>query len=315
MRVILAPMEGVADAPMRSLLTSVGGYDIVISEFIRVVDQLLPEKVFYRLCAELANGSKTKAGTPVRLQLLGQHPNWMAENAIRAIELGSLGVDLNYGCPAPMVNRSNGGAALLKEPETIYKVTKAVREAVPSSHPVSAKIRLGWDDKSRCVEIAQAIESAGATELTVHARTKEEGYRPPAHWEYINLIREAIAIPVIANGEVWCHQDYLKCQAASGCDDVMIGRGALAVPNLAHVIKTNQVKMPWNQVMQLLVQYSEYEIVSVKEKYYPARIKQWLKFMVKQYPQADTLFAQVRVMKQTQEILALLRSEAENQYL
>ncbi|WP_394392382.1 tRNA dihydrouridine(16) synthase DusC [Shewanella woodyi] len=315
MRVILAPMEGVADAPMRSLLTSVGGYDLVISEFIRVVDQLLPEKVFYRLCAELANGSKTKAGTPVRLQLLGQHPNWMAENAIRAIELGSLGVDLNYGCPAPMVNRSNGGAALLKEPETIYKVTKAVREAVPSSHPVSAKIRLGWDDKSRCVEIAQAIESAGATELTVHARTKEEGYRPPAHWEYINLIREAIAIPVIANGEVWCHQDYLKCQAASGCDDVMIGRGALAVPNLAHVIKTNQVKMPWKQVMQLLLQYSEYEIVSIKEKYYPARIKQWLKFMVKQYPQADTLFAQVRVMKQTQEILALLRSEAENQYL
>ncbi|MBW8186669.1 tRNA dihydrouridine(16) synthase DusC [Shewanella nanhaiensis] len=315
MRVILAPMEGVADAPMRSLLTSVGGYDLVISEFIRVVDQLLPEKVFYRLCAELAYGSKTKAGTPVRLQLLGQHPNWMAENAIRAIELGSLGVDLNYGCPAPMVNRSNGGAALLKEPETIYKVTKAVREAVPSSHPVSAKIRLGWDDKSRCVEIAQAIESAGATELTVHARTKEEGYRPPAHWEYINLIREAIAIPVIANGEVWCHQDYLKCQAASGCDDVMIGRGALAVPNLAHVIKTNQVKMPWNQVMQLLLKYSEYEIVSVKEKYYPARIKQWLKFMVKQYPQADALFTQVRVMKQTQEILALLRSEAENQYL
>ena len=146
-------MEGVADAPMRSLLTQVGGYDLVISEFIRVVDQLLPEKVFYRLCAELTYGSKTKAGTPVRLQLLGQHPNWMAENAIRAIELGSLGVDLNYGCPAPTVNRSKGGAALLKEPKTIYKVTQAVRDAVPLSHPVSAKIRLGWDDKSRCVEL------------------------------------------------------------------------------------------------------------------------------------------------------------------
>lgn len=307
MRVILAPMEGVADAPMRALLTSVGGYDLVISEFIRVVNQLLPEKVFYRLCAELSTQSKTLSGTPVRLQLLGQHPEWMAENAIRAVELGSLGVDLNFGCPAPMVNRSNGGAALLKHPETIYSVVKAVREAVDKALPVSAKIRLGWDDKSRCVEIAQAIEAAGATELTVHARTKEEGYRPPAHWEYIQKIRAAISIPVIANGEVWSREDYLKCQQVSQCDDVMIGRGALAVPNLAQVIKGTQVKMPWPQVLQLLLKYSEYEIVSEKEKYYPARIKQWLKFIANQYEQADTLFTQVRVLKKTPDILASLR--------
>ncbi|RTR26775.1 tRNA dihydrouridine(16) synthase DusC [Shewanella atlantica] len=308
MRVILAPMEGVADAPMRSLLTSVGGYDMVISEFIRVVDQLLPEKVFYRLCAELANNSQTQAGTPVRLQLLGQHPSWMAENALRAVELGSRGVDLNFGCPAPMVNRSNGGAALLKEPDTIYRVTHSVREAVPSNHPVSAKIRLGWDDKSRCVEIAQAIEAAGATELTVHARTKEEGYRPPAHWEYINQIKEAISIPVIANGEVWNREDYQRCQVVSGCNDVMVGRGALAVPNLAHVLKGTQDAMPWNEVKQLLLQYSEYEIVSAKEKYYPARIKQWLRFIVLQYEEADLLFRQVRVMKQTADILAALKA-------
>ncbi|WP_299789725.1 tRNA dihydrouridine(16) synthase DusC [uncultured Shewanella sp.] len=308
MRVILAPMEGVADAPMRSLLTSVGGYDLVISEFIRVVDQLLPEKVFHRLCAELANNSQTKAGTPVRLQLLGQHPNWMAENALRAVELGSRGVDINFGCPAPMVNRSNGGAALLKEPDTIYRVTHTVRDAVTDTHPVSAKIRLGWDDKSRCVEIAQAIEAAGATELTVHARTKEEGYRPPAHWEYIHQIREAISIPVIANGEVWNRDDYQRCRTVSGCSDVMVGRGALAVPNLAHVIKGTQNKMPWSEVKQLLIQYSEYEIVSAKEKYYPARIKQWLRFIVHQYDEAELLFRQLRVMKQTADILSLLKS-------
>lgn len=309
MRVILAPMEGVADAPMRALLTGVGGYDLVISEFIRVVDQLLPEKVFYRLCAELAYESKTLSGTPVRLQLLGQHPQWMAENAIRAIELGSLGVDLNFGCPAPMVNRSNGGAAMLKQPETIYKVVKAVREAVDEKFPVSAKIRLGWDDKSRCVEIAQAVEAAGATELTVHARTKEEGYKPPAHWQYIQKIKSSVAMPVIANGEVWSREDYLKCQQVSQCDDVMIGRGALAVPNLAHVIKGDQAKMPWAKVLQLLLQYSEYEIVSEKEKYYPARIKQWLKFIAKQYSQADELFVQVRVLKKTPDILTLLKAQ------
>jgi tRNA-dihydrouridine synthase C len=301
-------MEGVADAPMRALLTSVGGYDLVVSEFIRVVDQLLPEKVFFRLCAELKYQCNTASGTPVRLQLLGQDPNWMAENAVRAIELGSRGVDLNYGCPAPMVNRSNGGAALLKEPETIYRVTKAVRDAVSSDKPVSAKIRLGWDDKSRCIEIAQAVEAAGATELTVHARTKEEGYRPPAHWEYIARIKQAIELPIIANGEIWGREDYLKCQQASGCDDVMLGRGALTVPNLAHVVKGHQSPMSWAEVKALLIQYSDFEIVSEKEKYYPARIKQWLRFIARHYSEGEQLFLQVRVLKNTQQILSLLKN-------
>lgn len=308
MRVILAPMEGVADAPMRALLTRVGGYDMVVSEFIRVVDQLLPEKVFYRLCAELKHQCHTEAGTPVRLQLLGQNPDWMAENALRAVELGSRGVDLNYGCPAPMVNRSNGGAALLKEPETIYRVTKAVRDAVPAGKPVSAKIRLGWDDKSRCIEIAQAIESAGATELTVHARTKEEAYRPPAHWEYIAKIMQAVRLPIIANGEVWSREDYLKCQQVSGCDDVMLGRGALTVPNLAHVVKGTQTPMSWQEVKTLLIQYSDFEIVSEKEKYYPARIKQWLRFIARHYSEGEALFLQVRVLKHTPDILSLLKN-------
>ncbi len=307
MRVILAPMEGVADAPMRALLTSVGGYDLVVSEFIRVVDQLLPEKVFFRLCAELKYQCHTPTGTPVRLQLLGQHPQWMAENAKQAIELGSHGVDLNYGCPAPMVNRSHGGAALLKEPETIYQVTKAVREAVPQNKPVSAKIRLGWDDKSRCVEIAQAIESAGATELTVHARTKEEAYRPPAHWEYIHKIKQHTKLPIIANGEIWGRDDYLKCQQVSGCDDVMLGRGALTIPNLAHVVKGNQNPMSWSEVKNLLIQYSDFEIVNEKQKYYPARIKQWLRFISRRYPEAEQLFLQLRILKDTDQILCLLQ--------
>lgn len=99
--------------------------------------------LLHRLCPELKQDGKTRAGTPVRVQLLGQHPEWLAENAIRAIELGSPGVDLNFGCPAPTVNKSKGGAVLLKEPETVYRIVKAVREAVPAHLPVSAKIRLG----------------------------------------------------------------------------------------------------------------------------------------------------------------------------
>lgn len=124
MRVLLAPMEGVLDSPVRELLTEVNDYDLCITEFVRVVDQLLPAKVFHRLCPELHNNSRTPSGTQVRIQLLGQYPQWLAENAARAVELGSYGIDLNCGCPSKLVNGSGGGATLLKDPELIYRGAK-----------------------------------------------------------------------------------------------------------------------------------------------------------------------------------------------
>ncbi|WP_028863900.1 tRNA dihydrouridine(16) synthase DusC [Psychromonas aquimarina] len=308
MRVILAPMEGVADAFMRNLLTDIGGYDMCVSEFIRIVDQLLPRKVFRRMCPELHNGSKTEAGVPVRVQLLGQDPDWMAENAYRAVSMGSQGLDLNFGCPARTVNKNLGGASLLKEPELIYQIVKEVRGAVPDDQILSAKIRLGWDCKSRCVEIAQAIRDAGAKELTVHARTKEEGYKPPAHWQYIKLIKDCIDIPVIANGEIWSRTDYIKCKEISGCEDVMIGRGAVAVPNLARVLK-GETKMPWHEVTQQLLKYSDFETTGSKERYYPQRIKQWLRYIAMQYSEGEDLFVKVRSIKSTSDIIKVLSAE------
>ncbi|MDK5706549.1 tRNA-dihydrouridine synthase, partial [Serratia nevei] len=145
MRVLLAPMEGVLDSLVRELLTEVNDYDLCVTEFLRVVDMLLPEKSFYRLCPELHRQSRTPSGTLVRVQLLGQYPEWLAENAARAVALGSYGVDLNCGCPSKLVNGSGGGATLLKDPELIYRGAKAMREAVPSHLPVTVKVRLGWD--------------------------------------------------------------------------------------------------------------------------------------------------------------------------
>lgn len=177
MRVLLAPMEGVLDSLVRELLTEVNDYDLCITEFLRVVDQRLPVKSFYRLCPELRHASRTPSGTRVRVQLLGQHPQWLAENAARAVELGSYGVDLNCGCPSKLVNGSGGGATLLKDPELIYQGVKAMRAAVPETMPVTAKVRLGWASDSHRFEIADAVQQAGATELAVHGRTKEDGYR------------------------------------------------------------------------------------------------------------------------------------------
>lgn len=302
-RVHLAPMEGVLDSLVRELLTEVNDYDLCITEFVRVVDSLLPEKVYYRLCPELANQSLTPSGTAVRVQLLGQHPQWLGENAARAVELGSWGVDLNCGCPSKMVNGSGGGATLLKDPEMIYLGAKAMREAVPSHLPVTVKVRLGWDSGTRQFEIADAVQQAGATEITVHGRTKEDGYKADKiNWAAIGEIRQRLSIPVIANGEIWDWQSAQDCMAATGCDSVMIGRGALNVPNLSRVIKQNAPKMPWPEVMLLLKKYVRLEKQGDTGLYHVARIKQWLGYLRKEYAEASEVFSEIRALKTSADI-------------
>ena len=180
MTILLAPMEGLLDFVLRDILTRVGGIDRCVSEFIRITDQLLPERVFTRIVPELLNGGRTLAGVPVRAQLLGSDPSCMADNAALLASLGPAGIDLNFGCPANIVNRHGGGAALLDQPETMAAIVSAVRRSVPAGVPVSAKMRLGYHDDSRAVECALAIAESGAEELVVHARTKAQAYRPPA---------------------------------------------------------------------------------------------------------------------------------------
>ncbi|WKV51440.1 tRNA dihydrouridine(16) synthase DusC [Dickeya fangzhongdai] len=307
MRVLLAPMEGVLDSLVRELLTEVNDYDLCITEFLRVVDSRLPVKAFYRLCPELRHGSRTPSGTRVRVQLLGQYPQWLAENAVRAVELGSWGVDLNCGCPSKMVNGSGGGATLLKDPDLIYRAAKAMREAVPSSLPVTVKVRLGWDSGERQFEIADAVQQAGASELVVHGRTKEDGYRAERiNWAAIGEIRRRLRIPVIANGEIWDWQSAQDCMAATGCDAVMIGRGALNVPNLSRVIKYREARMPWPEVVQLLQKYVRLEKQGDTGLYHVARIKQWLGYLRKEYDEASELFSRIRVLTTSADIARVI---------
>ncbi|MGM3227024.1 tRNA dihydrouridine(16) synthase DusC [Dickeya zeae] len=309
MRVLLAPMEGVLDSLVRELLTEVNDYDLCITEFLRVVDSRLPVKAFYRLCPELRHGSRTPSGTRVRVQLLGQYPQWLAENAARAVELGSWGVDLNCGCPSKLVNGSGGGATLLKDPELIYQAAKAMRDAVPLSLPVTVKVRLGWDSGERQFEIADAVAQAGASELVVHGRTKEDGYRAERiNWAAIGEIRQRLNIPVIANGEIWDWQSAQDCMAVTGCDAVMIGRGALNVPNLSRVIKYREARMPWAEVVQLLQKYVQLEKQGDTGLYHVARIKQWLGYLRKEYDDASELFSQIRALTTSADIARVINS-------
>jgi tRNA-dihydrouridine synthase C len=305
LRILLAPMEGLLDHSLRDAISLAGGIDLCVSEFIRVTDQLLPERVFTRIVPELLHGGRTAAGTPVRAQLLGSDPACLADNAARLATLGPAGIDLNFGCPAPTVNRHRGGAVLLDEPELVHAIVAAVRRAVPAAMPVSAKMRLGHRDEDRMLDCARAIESAGACELVVHARTKVHGYRPPAYWDRIATIREALAIPVVANGEVWNADDARRCLAVSGCSAIMLGRGIVADPGLALALR-GAPALDWSALLPLVERYWQRIAGHVAPRHRAGRLKQWLNLLRRRYPQAQSAFDAVRTLSEPAAVAACL---------
>ena len=301
----LAPMEGLLDHSLRDVLTRLGGIDLCVSEFIRVTDTVLPRRAWLRVVPELLNGSRTPAGVPVRVQLLGSDPVCLAENAASLAELAPAGIDLNFGCPAKTVNRHRGGAVLLDEPELVGRIVAQVRRAVPAHIPVSAKMRLGYLDDRRAEACALAIESAGASELVVHARTKAHGYRPPAYWERIADLRSQVRLPLIANGEIWSAEDAQRCRQASGCERLMLGRGMVADPGLALAIRhlaTSTHPVPllpgaavaWEKIVPLMQLYWERVSARVSPHHRAGRLKQWLQYLRRSYPQAQQAFDDLR---------------------
>lgn len=318
MTILLAPMEGLLDATLRDVLTRVGGIDRCVSEFIRVTDAVLPDRAFRRVMPELDHGGRTAAGVPVRGQLLGSDPACLADNAAALAKLGPAGIDLNFGCPAKVVNRHGGGAALLQDPQQLYQIVSAVRRALPADVTLSAKMRLGFNDDDQAEDCARAIEAGGASELVVHGRTKAHGYRPPAYWARIADVRQAVGIPVIANGEIWNVADARRCRAESGCTDLMLGRGMVANPGLALAILADATpeggppQVAWPALLPLLSHFWARTATHVIPKHRPGRIKQWLNYLRRTYPQAEVAFTQVRTAQSTHEVEALLQAWAQS---
>ncbi len=312
---LLAPMEGLLDFVLRDVLTQVGGTDRCVSEFIRITDQLLPERVFLRVVPELRFGSRTPAGVPVRAQLLGSDPACLADNAARLAAMGSAGVDLNFGCPAQVVNRHGGGAALLQDPELVGRIVAAVRRAVPANVPVSAKMRLGFHDDAQAEDCAIAIAEAGASELVVHARTKKDGYRPPAYWERIADIRAVVDLPVVANGEIWTVADALRCLEVSGADRLMLGRGAVADPGLALAIRAalgetgRGADLKWADLLPHVDAFWAIVCSQLEPRSQAGRLKQWLNFLRRRYPQAEAAYQEIKTINDPLRINAWLRAE------
>lgn len=223
---LLAPMDGITDPAFRRTVISLhrpedlGG---AFTEFIRVTDLPVPPKVLLR---DLEGDD---GPIPVGLQLMGRNPEAMAETARRAEAAGVPLVDLNFGCPAKGALRGCAGSALLREPEKMAALVRACVDAVDRI-PVTAKIRAGFDDASQVEDLARAAEDGGAALLTVHCRTRSEGYQEEVDWSRIRRAVEAVRIPVCGNGGVSRHEDLERMRRETGCAYVMVGRAAVADP-------------------------------------------------------------------------------------
>lgn len=218
----LAPMAGVADRAFRELCMSYGAAyiisEMVSSKGLTMQDKKSKELLFL-----------SDAERPAGAQIFGDDPEIMANAALKAMEFSPDFIDINMGCPAPKIAGNGGGSALLKNPELIGKIVKKVVEVSPV--PVTAKIRIGWDKNSiNAVEIAKIIEAAGADAITVHGRTKDQMYAPPVSLDEIANVKKAVSIPVIGNGDIVDGKSAKLMLDMTGCDFLMVGRGALGNP-------------------------------------------------------------------------------------
>jgi tRNA-dihydrouridine synthase C len=308
---VLAPMEGITDAPMRALQGATGVFRYCISEFLRVAGVPLTPRVFYRDVQELRTNCRTSTGLPVQVQLLGGHPERVALSAVEACRLGAPGIDLNFGCPAPTVNNHDGGAALLRHPKRIKEIVAEVRAAVPVDIPVSAKLRLGWDDPSAVHENSAMAAEGGAAWITIHARTRAQGYAPPVDWRPIGQVRERLGIPIVANGDLWTLDAFRRCRDATGCIHYMLGRSALANPAVPFQIARELgvaglpegVETEWIPLLQALVRHSLACGLTVP-RLTLARLKQWLSLASK-FGEFDR-FDEVKRLATQEELFAVL---------
>lgn len=311
---VLAPMDGVTDALMRKILTRRMPFSYCVTEFLRVSQLVIPAHVFKKEVPELSVGARTQSGTPVGVQLLGGDPERIAQSAAVAVKAGATMIDLNFGCPAPTVNRHDGGATLLRYPERIEAIVHAVRSALPEQVPVSAKLRLGWDDPQAIHENAQRAVRGGAAWITIHGRTRMQGYTPPAYWRPIGEVRRAVGVPVVANGEIWSLDDLKRCQEETECEHFMLGRGALASPQLVRACaehlglitfdgESGSVgnKLHWRDLIAELV--LESRDAQESDRRTLSRVKQWLNYA--HHRRTISWFDQIKRAQDTRELRRL----------
>ncbi len=266
-QVFLAPMAGITDKPMRRMVHAKSGGDVaLISEMVAINALSRKNAKTYRI-ADVRDEPY-----PVIVQLVGADEVLFADAAQLAAELGAAGIDINMGCPVRKIITGGAGSALMKNPEQAAKIIKSVKNAVKL--PVSVKFRKGWDNNSvNATDFAKMCEASGAEFITVHGRTRAQGYSGTADWNIIKEVKSAVKIPVVGNGDVTSPQSAAEMIKQTGCDGVMIGRAALGAPwltgEIAKYLKTGSLpqKQPAQEVKNTLLKH-----ISLLTKYYGEKL-------------------------------------------
>ncbi len=236
-RVLQSPLSGVTDLVFRRLVRRYAPKSMIYTEMVSAKEiyhlQTLPQIM------EIDPDEQ-----PISIQLFDCRPDFMAEAAQKAVAEGAKTVDINMGCPVNKITKKGGGSSLLRQPEVAEAIVKTVVEAVKV--PVTVKTRLGWDnDQITILDFARRMEGSGASMLTLHARTRAQGYKGTAQWEWIAKVKEVLSIPVIANGDIFSVEAAIDCFSQTGADGVMCSRGTLGYPFLVgeidYFLRTGQI--------------------------------------------------------------------------
>lgn len=278
---ILAPMEGVGDRCFRKTIAFIGGFDEAVQDFIRV-----PEQAHV---SSLANAYIVDELAPIPLapQIMGSNPELMAEMAQELMRRGALRIDVNCGCPSNTVNGRGAGSSLLKDPKVLYTVAKSVVDAV--SIPVTVKMRSGYLDISNFQENILAAEESGVKFITLHPRTKVDGYKPPARWDLIAYAKSMLKIPLVGNGDICSVDDAKRMLKTTGCDALMIGRGSIMNPFIFQQIRQSFSGVDFRPEWQDLEAFLKLFVAEISKSFsghLPVnKLKQLLSFLLVSNPQ------------------------------
>lgn len=241
----LAPMEGVGDRCFRKAMASIGGFDEAVRDFIRV-----PTNAHVKSLAKVYVPDEL-APTPLAAQIMGSDPDLMAEMAQELVLRGAPRIDINCGCPSNTVTGRGAGSSLLKDPNILHEVARTVVQAV--AIPVTVKMRSGYEDISLFDENILAAQESGVRYITLHPRTKVDGYGPPAQWNLIARAKSLLRIPLIGNGDILTADDAMAMLRTTGCDGLMIGRGSIINPFIFHQIRARFSQIPYEPKWESLL--------------------------------------------------------------
>ena len=272
----LAPMEGVGDRNFRQAMAAVGGFDEAVTDFLRV-----PRQANVKALAKAYQACETYP-IPLAAQIMGSDTELMALMAIELEKKSAPRIDINCGCPSNTVTGRAAGSSLLKNPKHLFELARSVVGAVKI--PVTIKMRSGFQDTSLFKENILAAQESGVAFITLHPRTKVEGYRPPAHWHLISEAKAILKIPVVGNGDILNVHDALRMLKETSCDALMIGRASVMNPFIFHQIRShftkNEYSPTWAAMKNFILDYFS-KLSQSPERHKINKMKQLMGFIFK----------------------------------